>query len=216
MTEAYTDNSRNTTVYLEGLDLAGKSSCSNVIQELIGGEWTSRHLTLSAENPVRDLALEYRDREDVSDDTISTLYVAAMKFDIDTHQDDATANVMQDSLMVARSLAYGKVNKIAGTEQLLEIASMMPRFDNAFMLTASLEARQERLAQRFATKPETVTSHDKLVVADPAKFQDIEQCLTEIAVNEFGATIIDTTHMNELAVGQTCVGIMTNNGDIQL
>jgi hypothetical protein len=74
-----------------------------------------------------------------------------------------------------------------------ELLKYSPLFDNAFLLTANVEARKERLAQRG----EQATNHDRLIITEPERVARMDASMLQQAGRMMGATIIDTSQMNQ-------------------
>jgi thymidylate kinase len=153
-------------VHIEGMDLAGKTSATDLFIARRDEDWEVKRNSLSGDNPVRDLADAMLDSGEFSVETVGTVYAAALMADFDrfTRPDAPT---IQESTIILRSIAYQAVN---GTPRLTELFEGMmdrhPKFDASFMLNASHEARMARLAKQ----ERHFSNHDLLIVRDPVKF----------------------------------------------
>ncbi|MFO0878132.1 MAG: hypothetical protein U0840_12350 [Gemmataceae bacterium] len=176
-------------VHFEGLDLAGKSTICRLFREQAGGEWAIHHNALLADNPICALADRLR-REGGGEESVGWLYHAALLFDLERFA-PTTGNVLQDSTILLRSLAYHKVRGTAGLVERLEtLLGRHPRFDRSFVLVADHTTRLHRLGIR---RPQNLSPEDFLVRDEPARFYAMERVLVEYATSHFGATVLDTS-----------------------
>src|SRR5690349_15614630 len=129
------------SIHVEGMDLAGKTSACRGLAEALGPAWTVRRNRLAAANPVYELADRLRTGGGAGEATLGYLYAAALSADLDGHA-PPDRKVIQDSTILLRSLAF---HKVAGTLGVVEaLAGMLarhPRFDRSIVLTANLDAR---------------------------------------------------------------------------
>ncbi len=105
------------------------------------------------------------------------------------------------SAILLRSLAYHRVNTTPGVVEALErMLPDHPRFTESVVLTASLEARGQRLQMRRSRSPDDVAPDDLLVEREPAKFMAAERKLIGLATEYFAARVIDTSKISEREV----------------
>jgi len=177
-------------ILLEGSDLSGKDSVGKEFVSLQPDVWNVSATTLSnGNNPIRELADTLASGDKYASDTIGLAYAAALKLDIDNYASPEVSTV-QISTILIRSLAYHSAHNNHLVRHALEdLAQMHPKFDKAFMLTASREARLARLAMR--SNP---SSHDMLFVSDPKLASRIEDSMAEYVQELFNSEIVDTSH----------------------
>lgn len=184
-------------VHFEGADLAGKSYASKNFAKTVGGEWTVQRNRLNRTNLIQPLADEIRIKEIYDGEVIGILYYAALLADIRTFK-WPEGHTIQDSTITLRSLAYHTVSKTPRLPAMFkDLLEEHPKFDASFVLTASLEARKDRLAKRLRETPEIVSSDDTMIIQDPKKFLDIEAVIIEHSQKYFGSQLIDTTNLTE-------------------
>jgi hypothetical protein len=182
-------------IHFEGMDLAGKSTATQLLTEGPDGPWDVRSNSLDPDNQLFQLADNLRRDQAYSATTMGPLYVAASLADIE-HFKRPEVNTVQDSTIIVRSMAWHAINGTPGVvESFTGILPQYRVFDRSFVFTASIRARQQRLEQRMADAPETVDADDLVVIHKPERFMAMEAKLVEIAQAGFDALIIDTTDM---------------------
>lgn len=193
-------------VHFEGMDLAGKSTATRLFAERSGEEWVVRRNSMDPSNPLFMLADSLRIEDAYSAETLGNLYVAALMADVEKFE-RPEINTIQDSTILLRSMAYHTVNQTPRVvEAFKDVLPTHPRFDNSFVFTASIEARQERLQQRMRDNPEEVAPDDLMVIRKPEKFMAMEKALVDLATTAFSATVIDTS---KLTADEVCNQVMT-------
>jgi len=193
-------------IHIEGMDLAGKTTARNRLAKQLGG-WKVRSNKLCDDNPVFDLADKIRRCDGLDGTSLGHLFVAAIGMDLRSYIRD-NQPLIQDSTILLRSLAYHRVNKTPGVVEALErMLPIHPRFTVSVVLTASLEARRQRLQMRRSRSPDEVAPDDLLVEREPAKFIAMERELIGLATEYFAATVIDTSNMSELEVTRQILDI---------
>lgn len=179
-------------VLLEGVDLSGKSS---VVKHLVQKQpdWRHQHYSLVGENQILSIA---RDIDKDGSEWIGFMYAKALERDLE-HFEWPRYNTIQDSTILLRSLAY---HSAAGysrvTSELESLAQKHPRFSYAYVFTASMEVRRERLEERIRSGSKRVTANDLKVIQDPNFFARMEDALVDYAKNLFGAVVIDTSRLS--------------------
>jgi thymidylate kinase len=190
--------------HIEGMDLAGKSTATAALQRLNPG-CEVRHNSLTIDNPIFSIADGLRRSAACSSEVLGHLYVAAALQDIAAYV-QPTRITVQDSTVLLRSLAfYTVMGNESIVERLTELLPLHPRFDCSIVLTASVEARLNRLEQRFRDAPDDVAPDDLAIRTNPKRFLDMEEALVNLAVTEFRAHVIDTSDMTR----ETVIGAVT-------
>jgi thymidylate kinase len=189
-------------ILVEGLDLAGKSTLSSRLCERLGPAWSIRHNALLADSPIQALADRLRKEGKLSVRVVGFLYHAALLAELEVFQRPA-GNVIQDSTIVLRSLAYHTANGTDGLPGLFEAAlTSHPKFDAAFVCVANRESRLARLKKR---RKENLSAEDFLVRDGYGLFQRSEAILIEAARRHFGATVLDTSCLEDPAASDRLV-----------
>jgi dTMP kinase len=184
-------------VLIEGLDLAGKSTLVRHLQAELTRRGTPVRVSRNAlcpENPVAALADQLRRDPDAGLIETGALFLAAHLWDARhfTPPPDGTVH-FQDSCWL-RTLAYHSWKDTpAIPEQLARAARYFPRFDAAVFLTAGIEERRHRLAQREREQPGNNDANDRLVQSDTQGYLRQEQLLWQLTHLYTKATRIETT-----------------------
>lgn len=174
---------------IEGVDLAGKSTIVKKLAEK--KDLKVNHSSLTPPNPILNIAKEI-DKD--GSEWIGHLYVEALKWDLD-HFTKPKEDTIQDSTILLRSLAYNTAANYSDvTNKLESMAFKHPLFDKVFILTASLEARVNRLRKRMENHPHRVTVNDLKIIRDPQFFVKMEEAMIRYATFFFKPIIIDTTN----------------------
>ncbi len=184
-------------VLVEGLDLAGKSTLVRDLQ----AELTRRGIpvrvsrnALCPDNPIAALADQVRRDPHAGLVETGAIFLAAHLWDARHFRPPPDGTVhLQDSCWL-RTLAYHTYRGTPGIPDLLrEAVASFPRFEAALFLTACVEERQRRLAQREQERPGSNDFEDHLVKSAPGAFTQHEVVLQETAVQTVGAKVLDTT-----------------------
>ncbi len=187
-------------ILFEGLDLAGKSTVCRRFKKRAGDDWRIVSNSLVEDNPLFQLGDRLNRAKTFSFETLGWLFFSALLADLEMFQ-PPHGNTIQDSTILLRSIAYHTVNKTQGLPNLLEtLIDRHPAFDFAFVCKADRDTRLMRLAKR---RKQNLGPEDFLVRDDPDRFFAMEQCLIEFAQRIFGATVIDTSNLeNEEGLDQ--------------
>jgi thymidylate kinase len=179
-------------IHFEGLDLAGKSTVCRRFCAQAGGEWETRHNALNAANPVSELTDALRRNDVYGEETLGWCYYAALLADLEGYQ-KPEGNVLQDSTILLRSIAYHAVAGTRGLARAFETRlEAHPRFDYSFVCVADKDVRLDRLRRR---RKENLGPEDFFVRDNYPKFKAMEDVLIEYAQKYFQAVIIDTSHL---------------------
>lgn len=187
-------------VHFDGVDLAGKSTASRNFVNTVGGEWAIWRNRIAPENKIHRFADEIRLTRLYDVEVVGHVYYAALMADIRNFE-WPKQNTIQDSTIILRSIAHHTVAKTPNLpEMFTELLIEHPKFDVSFVFTASLEARQERLAKQLRETPETVSNHDRMCVDHPEEFLAMEACLIETAKKVFDSRVINTSDLTQSQV----------------
>jgi thymidylate kinase len=190
---------RGRVVLIEGLDLAGKTTLvRNLEAELTqrGASVRINRNSMCPDNPIAPVADQLRRDPSAGLVESGAIFLASHLWDARHFQPPLPGAVhIQDSCWL-RTLAYHSwKNTPAIPVQLAQAAKSFPRFDATIILTAGIEQRQRRLAQREREQPGSNDFGDHAVVHDVEGFQHHERILLDLAVTMAGARIIDTTNV---------------------
>ena len=185
-------------VYIEGMDLSGKTTLASNLSSNLSGEWTVQSNALTRNNQVWLLADAARKNQSLDEDIIGYLYSIAMMIDVRNFNLTNYNNLIQDSTVAIRSLAY---HSILGTptvlKQLKASVSKIPAPDLTFYLLADMKTRVARLRQREVDNPEEVAQDDLMVINNPRRFTRMERMLLKFTTEYFRPIIIDTSYMTK-------------------
>jgi thymidylate kinase len=135
-------------ILFEGADLSGKSTTVEQVS-LLYPNYKLRHQKLCNHNPVHAAVKELA-KQKLDPLTIGHLYAESIRYDCQNFDAFEGFNVLQDSLNLLRSLAF---HKASGNEEVvkhLETVSLThPHIDLAFVFTANIKDRRDRLMLRF-------------------------------------------------------------------
>ena len=138
--------------HIEGMDLAGKSTATAHL--VVSTRHGLQRNSLVPNNPIYAEADRLR-RNGAAPDVLGPMYVRALDWDLN-HMTSGRPRV-QDSTILLRSLAFYEV---LGHDQIVDQLHAMiprhPRFGCTIVLTASIEARLVRLAERQRLAPDEV------------------------------------------------------------
>lgn len=194
-------------VLVEGLDLAGKSTLiEGLAQHYREQGWsvTVSHGDLCPENPVARVTREMmRWDPGFTPQEGGPLFLASHLWDLRNFrrpQGERTIHI-QDSCAL-RSLAFEKVVGRPHFVELFEdVVRRLPRFDAAFVLTASLQTRRGRFETRQLND-----LHDQFMFKDPVRFSQVDSELLHLSVKEMGARIVSTDELNPNEVLDVVLG----------
>ncbi len=184
-------------IYVEGLDLAGKSTLVQGLAERFAGlGWrvTVAHGDLCRENPVAKVARRLmRWDPNFTAQEGAALFLASHLWDLRNFQvsEDPWSVHIQDSWAL-RSLAF---ERILGQEsfaaEFQKVVDRQPAVDAAFVLTASLETRMARFATRAVND-----LHDQFMFRNPVMFSQVDSELLRLSVATKKARMLITDEMD--------------------
>ncbi len=214
------ENLRVRHFLVDGMDLAGKTTVVDQFaadQAAMGVTWDKRYSVISKPDArgrssgvaLRAAAEQMARSGSYRPDTVGLVVLGALAADIDEYEPPEIPTVQESSTLL-RSMSYFAINGHTRELQMIrELGERHPQFDATFVLTASREARLERLA--YAENP---SKSDLLVRDNPGKFFRQEELLVEGAQEFFGAVVIDTSDMSIQEVARTIgAGIMNLPGE---
>ena len=179
------------TILLIGVDGVGKTAVANHLAKHYLANFRVRANVLADNNQGFFCACStLRDRSvPVTEQTKS--FIPSIHFDLDNY-DKTETNIIQDSLTVVKLIAYHIACKDKGLVVDLEkLLSLYPKFDKVFFL----EARHDIIKERLCNREKHLDHYDVLPFEDPPAFLRANKAQKDIAVNLFGATVIDTSNL---------------------
>ena len=184
---------------VEGLDLAGKTSACVTLRDSLAPRPQHYRNALSGGNALYTVTDELRRMDSLDGTYLGHAYLAAAALDTARFSAPDLLRI-QESTIALRSLAHyrarGEIGLANGFSNLLDDPAY-PRFDRAVVLTASFEARRERLEMRRRQAPEEVAPDDLVVLNAPDVFRRMEEVLIEEAFRRYDAVILDTTMLTK-------------------
>lgn len=184
-------------IHIEGMDLAGKSTASKAIFEMLGSDTMLRHNTIQSKSQFHSIVDKLRLSGNSNPQDLGILYHQVLKDDLERFI-YPTQNTIQDSTVLLRSLAWYEASQ--NFELVNLFLSLMPKhpvFTHSILLTASIEVRQKRLQMRINEAPETVANDDMMVLENPELFMAMEKALIKHSSRNFNSTIIDTSDLTK-------------------
>ncbi len=184
-------------ILVEGLDLAGKSTLVARLRESLeatGFSLRGSNGELCPQNPTARVAREMvRWDEGFGGLEAGALFLSAQMWDARHFRPPSSGQIhLQDSSWL-RSLAFERVLGSPIVAQMMEEqAKNLPAFDQALILTASLETRARRLKQR-----EKNDLHDLFAFRKPDLFLAIERELVRLAQLKAGAQVLVTDELDQ-------------------
>ncbi len=179
------------TIYIEGLELAGKSTACRKLRDYLKAEY--RHCALLPGNPIYDCGSSLHVGGKVRNDTLGGIFLGSVMRDLERYTPPDHL-VVQDSTSVLRSIAYHSVIGDPGlADAFRELLPRCPRFGASFVLWSSIEVRLKRLEGRISRDHDL--PKDMLVRDSPDKFNRMQDIMIETAKEWFGAEVVDTSDM---------------------
>ena len=182
-----------TTLHIEGLDLAGKSTVCRLLRDRWGAEMRLNSILPPGANTIHAEAERLRKSDVLPAEPLGGIYYAALLRDLELYEPPA-GRVVQDSSLILRSIAFHEVfGSRALASAFRALLPRHPRFGATVVIQASDEVRRMRLEGRCSRHNDN--PEDFLIVRDPDGFHRMEDVLVETAVSEFGATLVDTSSL---------------------
>lgn len=188
------------TIYIEGLELAGKSTMCRMLRDYLKAKNPKKkvecqHCALLPDNPIYDCGSALHVGRKARSDTLGGIFLGSVMRDLERYA-PPDYFVVQDSTSVLRSIAFHSVVGDPGlADAFRELLPRCPRFGASFVLRSSMEARLKRLEGRISRHHDL--PKDMLVRDDPDKFNRMEGIMIETAVEWFGAEVVDTSNMEQ-------------------
>ena len=194
------------TIYIEGLELAGKSTTCRLLRARLDAEY--RHCAFLPGNPIYDCASVLHVAGKVRGETLGGLFLGSVMRDLERYT-PPDHYVVQDSTSVLRSIAYHAVIGDPGlAEAFRELLPRYPRFGASFVLWSSNEVRLKRLEGRISRHHDT--PEDYFIRDFPDKFNRMQDIIIETAGEWFGAEVIDTSEMEREGEKERLIALLAS------
>ena len=181
------------TIYIEGLELAGKSTTCRLLRDYLDAEY--RHCAFLPGNLIYDCASALHVGRKLRGETLGGLFLDSVMRDLERYT-PPDHFVVQDSTSVLRSIAYHSVVGDPGlADAFRELLPRCPRFGASFVLWSSNEVRLKRLEGRVSRHHDL--PKDFLVRDEPDKFARMQDIMMDIAKEFFDAEVVDTSNMEQ-------------------
>ena len=157
-------------LHIEGMDLAGKSTIANIITRQSGVDWKIYNNCLSQNNPIQQFEKQMRNQKIYDDEIYGYLHYVTLLADIKYF--DLKENIIQDSMLLLRSINYHKEKNNNDLVQLFEeLVPKHPIPNTSVYLTANIDSRKKRLLKRIESNSKQLTKNDILILNDSEKFE---------------------------------------------
>ncbi|MBR4171327.1 MAG: hypothetical protein IKR48_06715 [Kiritimatiellae bacterium] len=181
------------TIYIEGLELAGKSTICRLLRDYLKAEY--RHCSFLSDNPIYNCASALHVAQKVKSDTLGGIFLGSVMRDLERYT-PPDHFVVQDSTSVLRSIAYHSVIGDPGlADAFSKLLPRCPHFGASFVLWSSNEVRLKRLKGRISRHHDL--PKDLLVRDEPDKFARMQDIMIETAKEFFDAEVVDTSNMEQ-------------------
>jgi thymidylate kinase len=188
--------------HIEGMDLAGKTSATKALANLIGNNCQMRRNTLQPKSRFHKIVDDIRINGQLSEIELGVLYCKVLEDELKKFE-YPTQSTIQDSTVFLRSLSYHSASENwILVEEFKNLLPLHPKFTKTVVLIADLESRLKRLEMRKALNPEEVAADDLMIHTDPEKFFAMEKYLVDYAQNYFDAEILDTSKLSKAEVSE--------------
>ena len=178
-------------LHIEGMDLAGKSTIADMIKNRSNVNWIIYNNYLSQDNAIQQFEKQIRKAKLYDDEIYGYLHYVTLLADIKYFE--LKENVIQDSMLLLRSINYHKEQgNIALVQLFEELVPKHPIPNLSVYLTVNIGSRQKRLLKR-----QQWTKNDKLIFTDLERFEKRDKELMELSCKYFNSTVLDTSDMTE-------------------
>lgn len=185
------------SIYIEGTDCVGK----DVVGKVISGKYGITNIQRLALRPDNPWDVD-RTHELVPGHPLSPMYlVRSTIWDI-THYDSDFRNgrQLQLSFTPARSAAWCRASGDELADVFEELLKFSPLFEHSFLLSASVEVKQDRLIGR-TLEGGASSQIDRLVFTNPDFVMRMDEALEKVVRREMGAQVIRTDDLTVQEVG---------------
>lgn len=197
-------------LHIEGMDLAGKSTIANIITRQSGVDWKIYNNCLSQNNPIQQFEKQMRNQKIYDDEIYGYLHYVTLLADIKYF--DLKENIIQDSMLLLRSINYHKEKNNNDLVQLFEeLVPKHPIPNTSVYLTANIDSRKKRLLKRIESNSKQLTKNDILILNDSEKFEKRDIGLMELSQTYFNSIVLDTSSMTEAETADYIMTLCNSN-----
>ena len=206
---------RGLMVLIEGLDLAGKSTLTRQLIEVLEKKNFRARFSRNAitrENPIAKVADDFRKEAKAGLLETGALFLAAHQYDaLKFKEPDKNTIHIQDSCWL-RTLAFHSGHHTRFIPQLIyQTHQDQPHFDVVIYLTASIEARKIRVLKREQESNQNDAA-DYWAYTDPEKVQKLDKILCEKTKELYpDSYCIDTSNLTPEKVLEKTLHILKNH-----
>jgi len=180
--------------YIEGTDCCGKDELANRLAA-VTGENPTRHLVIDRDNPHEKILNELETSEEKLFAGIIIARTIMHDIGFAANGRLPTDSNIQVSLHALRAVAFETARGGDLTGIFQELLKYCPLFDLTILLTASLECKRRRLANREETTGQS-SEFDNLMFTKPDFVMAMDEVIFNQATDKFGAVVIDTDNMS--------------------
>lgn len=195
-TEVNMNNLQKYYLHIEGMDLAGKTTITNIIAKKSKKNWIIYNNCLSKNNVIQLFEKKIRKQKIYDEEIYGYLHYVTLVADIKYFK--LNRNIIQDSMLLLRSINYHKEKNNNTLVHLLEeLVPKHPIPTTSIYLTTSIDTRKKRLLKRIDSNSNKPTKNDLLILNDPDRFEKRDKRLMELSKAYFNSLVLDTSDMTE-------------------
>jgi thymidylate kinase len=180
-------------LYIDGMDLSGKTTTATLLSEQTGMPVRKKYLTennpFQANTPsATSLPLGSNER--------ASHFLNLITYDIENYSPASTPTI-QESLHITKGYAIDTV--LGSSPSVLrkyeDLLSRHHNFAKTVFLTVAQDERVQRLNERRRSLSQTITQNDLRIVTDPKTFKKMEDAMLYVIRQTFSGEVLDTTRM---------------------
>ncbi len=183
------------TIYLEGADCVGKNT---VGKQIYANRQIARVGNLYLFPDINPWNADRTGDVPSGHPLYPAYLIKSIIWDV-VHFDSGDSH-LQISFTGIRSAAWQMAADYPLRSFFYELLDYCPIFNHAFLLTASVDARMERLQSREAKDPESVSEIDKKITTDREFVERMDKIITDISRLKMGVIVIDTSNITPTQV----------------
>lgn len=175
------DRNTRENIFLDGGDLTGKDTVGDHVQSIYG--LTRHRLVMRSDNPHEKALSTLTPDEHMF---VSSLIARSIIYEIQHFELPEPTLLLSSHALRGAAVEAGLKKPLAPLFE--DLSAYFPHLDAHIVLTADLETKRRRLAQRAQQ-----SSFDKRVHTHPESVELMEATMVRLGIKHFGATIIDTS-----------------------
>lgn len=189
-------------VYVEGTDLTGKDTLGEYLQFKMN--YDQLHKLVVCESNPFELEITRLGKEDKV--FIGVLTAKSLLYEI------VNMSLRKPTLLISSHVLRGLSVETAMKKPLQsvfeELIGYYPQFDTTLLLTASLEAKKNRLQSRTTQQTSDL---DSKVIKDPEFVLLMDEVIKKYAISVFNAIVIDTSELSTTEVKNLAMSEINTN-----